>query len=76
MENIGALQDSLTVSNSNQQTLKARLQRAFHAAGPAREKARCPHFVRSCGIAKFVVEEDRRPARERLMSTGLTMLDR
>jgi len=40
--------------------------RAFHAAGPAGEKARSPHFVRSCGIAKFVVEENRRPARERL----------
>jgi len=50
--------------------------RAFHAARPAWEKARSPHFVRSCGIAKFVVEEDRRPARERLRSTGLTMLDR
>jgi len=52
------------------------LRRAFHAAGPAWEKALSLHFVRSCGIAKFVVEEDRRPVRERLRSTGLTMLDR
>jgi len=27
MENIGAVQESLTVGNSNQQTLKARLKR-------------------------------------------------
>ena len=46
---------------------------AFHAAGPACEKARSPNLVRSRGVTYLLLEADRRPVRVAVLLDVRTM---